>query len=270
MRDTVLTDELTDANRSVLPARARLVPEGNTAESGNPNSLHVGRPRPVLSVVIPVYNEAEVLPEFHRRLAAVLDKLCWPSETIYVNDGSTDLSTIVIQDLHGADGRVAFVNLSRNFGKEVAVTAGLDHVRGEIAVVIDADLQDPPEVIPLFINKWLEGYDMVYAKRRERKGETWLKRATASAFYRVIHNIGDAPIPADTGDFRLLNRRCIDALASCRERRRFMKGLFAWVGFKHAAISYDRDPRFRVKRSGTIGVCGTSRSRESPRLRSFL
>jgi polyisoprenyl-phosphate glycosyltransferase len=256
VRDTVLTrDEHLDAATSVPSARTHSVEfvqeEGITraksADGVHAKPLGVGRTGPVLSVVVPVYNEAEALPEFHRRLAAVLDNLYWPSEVVYVNDGSMDPSVTVIQKLYQGDGRVALVNLSRNFGKEVAVTAGLDHVRGEVAVVIDADLQDPPEVIPVLVDKWLEGYDMVYAKRRERRGETWLKRKTASAFYRVIHNIGEAPIPADTGDFRLLNRRCIDALASCRERRRFMKGLFAWVGFRHAAITYDRDPRFAGK-----------------------
>ena len=253
MSDTVLTTENSvDVRAMALSMRALaagVAQEENAtdvkaADRSLAKAFGVRRTGPVLSVVVPVYNEAEVLPEFHRRLAAVLDQLFLPSETIYVNDGSVDPSVLVIKTLHESDGRVALVNLSRNFGKEVAVTAGLDHVRGEVAVVIDADLQDPPELIPLMVDKWLEGYDMVYARRRERRGETWLKRATASAFYRVIHNIGEAPIPADTGDFRLLNRRCIDALASCHERRRFMKGLFAWVGFKHVAIPYDRDPRF--------------------------
>jgi polyisoprenyl-phosphate glycosyltransferase len=199
---------------------------------------------PVLSVVVPVYNESAVLVELHRRLTAVLDGLGCSSEIIYVDDGSADSSMQTIGDLRSVDKRVAIVSLSRNFGKEIAVTAGLDHVRGEAAVVIDADLQDPPEVIPLLVSRWREGNDMVYAQRRERRGETWLKRATARLFYRVVCDIGDTHIPQNTGDFRLLNRRCIDALLSCRERRRFMKGLFAWIGFKHAFVIYDRDPRF--------------------------
>jgi polyisoprenyl-phosphate glycosyltransferase len=202
---------------------------------------------PVLSVVVPVHNEVEVLSEFHRRLAVVLDMLCLPSEVIYVNDGSTDLSLGIVQDLRVNDGRIAIVNLSRNFGKEVAITAGLDHVRGEIAVVIDADLQDPPETIPSLVDKWREGYDVVYAHRRNRAGETWLKRTTSRLFYRVMHSVGDVAIPEDTGDFRLMNRRCLDALGNCRERRRFMKGLFAWVGFNQTAIAYDRAPRFAGK-----------------------
>jgi len=198
---------------------------------------------PVLSVVVPVFNENEVLQEFHFRLSSVLDRLSFPAEIIYVNDGSSDPSLGTLWHLRAMDRRVAIVNLSRNFGKEIAVTAGLDQVRGEAAVVIDADLQDPPELIEQLVMKWREGYDVVYATRRERRGETWFKKATASGFYRVMHSIGDVEIPQDTGDFRLLNRRCLDALSTCRERRRFMKGLFAWVGFNQASVSYDRAPR---------------------------
>ena len=218
---------------------------------GSPAYRHAGPLRSegggvaaALCVVVPVYDEQEVLLEFHRRLSVVLDALDLTAEVIYVNDGSGDFSLYALQKLRATDERVAIVNLSRNFGKEIAVTAGLDCVRGEAAVVIDADLQDPPELIVSLVSKWREGYDVVYASRRERRGETWLKRTTASLFYRVMHSIGDVPIPENTGDFRLLNRRCLDALASCRERRRFMKGLFAWVGFRQASISYDRAPRF--------------------------
>jgi glycosyltransferase involved in cell wall biosynthesis len=198
---------------------------------------------PVLSIVVPVYNETEVLPEFYSRLAALLRTIQLTSEIIFVNDGSTDPSLQAMCALQASDTRIAIVNLSRNFGKEIAVTAGLDHARGDAAVVIDADLQDPPEVIPALVEKWHEGYDVVYARRRQRNGDTWLKRTTAALFYRVMRHIGDMPIPENTGDFRLLNRRCIDAVVSCRERRRFMKGLFAWVGFKQAAVIYDRAPR---------------------------
>jgi len=199
---------------------------------------------PALSVVVPVFNEADGVTEFHRRLVSVLNALCQTSEIIYVNDGSSDDSYVTLCELHEGDGRVAIVNLSRNFGKEVAVTAGLDHSLGAAAIVIDADLQDPPEVIPLLVHKWQEGFDMVSARRRERRGETWLKRTTATLFYQVMNRIGETSIPRDTGDFRLLSRRCLDALSECRERRRFMKGLFAWVGFRHAEVLYDRDPRF--------------------------
>jgi glycosyltransferase involved in cell wall biosynthesis len=208
---------------------------------------HAKEASPVLSIVVPVYNEIEVLPEFYGRLTAALRTLQPRAEIVFVNDGSTDLSLLALRELQARDARIAIVNLSRNFGKEIAVTAGLDHVRGDAAVVIDADLQDPPEVIPALVGKWREGYDVVYARRRERRGETWLKRTTAALFYRVMRHIGDMPIPENTGDFRLLSRRCLDAVVSCRERRRFMKGLFAWVGFSQAAILYDRAPRFAGK-----------------------
>ena len=198
----------------------------------------------VISVVVPVYNEEEVLPAFHVRLVSVIERLDWVAQIVYINDGSTDCSAVTINRLRESDDRVALVNLSRNFGKEIAITAGLDHVYGDVTIVIDADLQDPPELIPELINKWLDGYDMVYATRRRRDGETWLKKATANAFYKLIHNIADTQIPENTGDFRLLSKRCVQALASCRERRRFMKGLFAWVGFRHISVPYDRDPRF--------------------------
>lgn len=202
---------------------------------------------PVLSIVVPVFNETEVLREFHGHLSTTLDALNLTVEIIYINDGSSDQSLRTMLELRATDVRVAVVNLSRNFGKEIAVTAGLDHVRGEAAIVIDADLQDPPEVIPDLVAKWREGYDVVYAKRRERQGDTWLKRKTAAMFYRTIRRLGEVPIPEDTGDFRLLNKRCLEALATCRERRRFMKGLFAWIGFKQTAILYDRAPRFAGK-----------------------
>jgi len=200
--------------------------------------------RLALSVVVPVYNEEEVLPAFHARLVSVIERLDCVAQIVYVNDGSNDRSVLTICRLREVDDRVALVNLSRNFGKEIAITAGLDHVYGDVTIVIDADLQDPPEVIPELISKWLDGYDMVYATRRKRDGETWLKKATANAFYRLIHNMADTPIPENTGDFRLLSMRCVKALTCCRESRRFMKGLFAWVGFKHIAVPYDRDPRF--------------------------
>lgn len=203
--------------------------------------------KPVLSVVTPVYNEVEVLESFHDRLICVLAELQLASEIVYVNDGSSDTSLQVLEAIRKADSRVAIVNLSRNFGKEIAVTAGLDHARGEATIIIDADLQDPPELIPKLVEKWREGHDVVYATRRERKGESWLKRKTASMFYAVMFRLGEIPIPRDTGDFRLLSRRCLEALASCRERRRFMKGLFSWVGFNQVSIAYDRAPRFAGK-----------------------
>jgi polyisoprenyl-phosphate glycosyltransferase len=197
---------------------------------------------PTFSVVIPVFDEAEVLPEFHRRLSSVMDLLgTW--EAVYVNDGSRDASLRLLQALHRRESRVAIVNLSRNFGKEIAMTAGLEHASGQAVIVIDADLQDPPEVIPALVSGWRDGFDMVYAERRARDGETWSKRLTASLFYRLMRRLGRVQLPRNTGDFRLMSRRVVDALLQLREQHRFMKGLFAWVGFPTCAVHYDRAPR---------------------------
>ncbi len=198
----------------------------------------------VLSVVVPVYNESETLPEFHRRLAAVLDKLPYAAEIVYVDDGSEDGSADCLLSLHGSDPRVAVLRLSRNFGKEAAMTAGLDHAKGDAVIVIDADLQDPPELIPDLIAPWAAGEgEVVYAQRRSRAGETWLKRTSAHAFYRLMEKVGHAPMPRDVGDFRLLGRAAVTDLLRLRESHRFMKGLFAWIGYRQIAVPYDRDPR---------------------------
>jgi len=196
-----------------------------------------------LSVVVPVFNEEEVLPEFHRRLAGVLDKLPAQSEIIYVNDGSIDRSLHEIRRLKKEDARIAIVDLSRNFGKEIAMTAGFDHARGDAVVVIDADLQDPPELIPEMIKHWREGFDVVYAQRTSRAGESVFKKTTAHLFYRIMQKLSRVEIPRDVGDFRLLSRRAVDALAGLREQHRFMKGLFAWIGYSQKAVSYQRDSR---------------------------
>lgn len=198
----------------------------------------------VLSVVVPAFNEAEVLTRFHERLSAVLQDVPLTAEIVYVNDGSSDATLDVMRTLAANDGRVAIVNLSRNFGKEIALTAGLDHARGDAVVVIDADLQDPPELIPELIRRWREGYDVVYAKRIARDGESGLKKLTAFAFYRVIQRVSRVYIPQDTGDFRLLSRRAIVALCKLREQHRFMKGLFTWIGYPQVAVSYRREPRY--------------------------
>jgi len=210
---------------------------------------HGGRPdKGLLSIVVPVFNEAQVLAEFHRRLAAVLDALAYDAEVIYVDDGSRDASCRVLHELRAADARVAIIQLSRNFGKEAAMTAGLDHAGGDAVVVIDADLQDPPELIPDLIRPWARGEaDVVFAQRRSRAGETWLKRASAHAFYGLMERVGRAPMPRNVGDFRLLSRRAVDALNRLREEHRFMKGLFAWIGYRQVAVPYDRDPRFAGK-----------------------
>ncbi len=210
-----------------------------------PDALPLDPPRPALSVVVPCYNEQEVLPEFHRRLGAVLSAQDLPWEVVYVNDGSRDATLGLMLDLAATDPRVAVVNLSRNFGKEIALTAGLDHARGsEGVVVIDADLQDPPEVIPELLAAWRRGFDVAYAQRSARHGEGWLKRATAAGFYRLMQRVGGrVTLPPDTGDFRFMSRRALDALLQLREQHRFMKGLFAWVGFPSVAVPYARAPR---------------------------
>ncbi len=198
---------------------------------------------PVFSIVVPMFNEAAGILLLHDRLARVMDGLGEPWEVVCVNDGSRDATLSVVESLRDRDPRVAVVNLSRNFGKEIATTAGLDHARGAAVIVIDADLQDPPEVIPELVAAWREGFDMVYARRRVREGETWLKTRTAALFYRLMRNWGQVELPPDTGDFRLMSRRAVDALLKLREQHRFMKGLFAWVGFPSKPVLYDRAPR---------------------------
>jgi glycosyltransferase involved in cell wall biosynthesis len=197
-----------------------------------------------LCVVVPAFNESEGLREFHARLGAVLDRLDLDAEVLYVDDGSRDDSYAIMCALRDSDPRVATLKLSRNFGKELALTAGLDAADADAVVLIDADLQDPPELIPTFVQQWREGYDVVYGTRSTRAGETSLKKFTSSAFYRVMRSVSATPVPRDTGDFRLMSRRALDALKQLRERQRFMKGLFTWIGFRQKAVVYDRDPRF--------------------------
>ncbi len=198
----------------------------------------------LLSVVVPLYNEATIIGAFHQRLIAVLDTLSISSEIIYVNDGSKDKSVEILQTLRLQDKRIAIVDLSRNFGKEIALSAGLDHALGDAVIVIDADLQDPPELIPALIEQWQQGYDVVFAKRISRSGETWFKKLSAHLFYRILQKISDIDIPRDTGDFRLLSKRAVTALKKLRETHRFMKGLFMWIGYPQIAVPYERDPRF--------------------------
>jgi len=197
---------------------------------------------PELTIVVPAYNESSVLDAFHARALAVLDGLHMDAHLLYVDDGSRDDTWALIRG-YSDDPRVGGLRLSRNFGKEAALTAGLDAVTSGAAVVIDADLQDPPELIPALVEQWQAGYDVVYATRSARAGESGFKRFTAAAFYRTMERLSDTPLPRDTGDFRLLSRRALDALGRLRERQRFMKGLFAWIGFRQTAIRYQRDPR---------------------------
>ena len=207
-----------------------------------PDTAAATRVRPVFSVVVPAFNEEAGLADFHARLRATMDPLgAW--EVIYIDDGSTDGTRGVIDAIRGTDRHAAVLALSRNFGKEVATTAGLDFATGDAVIVIDADLQDPPEVVPELVAAWRAGFDMVNAQRRVREGETPLKRLTAKLFYRLMRNAGPVKLPTDTGDFRLMSRRAVDAIGLLRERHRFMKGLFAWVGFPTTTVFYDRAPR---------------------------
>jgi glycosyltransferase involved in cell wall biosynthesis len=198
---------------------------------------------PTLSVVVPVHNEAACLPRFHARLSEALSAIGATWEVVYVNDGSTDGTATVLRALCRRDTRAACLALSRNFGKEIALTAGLDRARGAAVVVIDADLQDPPEVIPDLVAAWRGGADMVCARRRIRAGDSRLKRLTAAGFYRLMRRVGHVRLPEDVGDFRLMSRRVVEAVLQFREQHRFMKGLFAWVGFPTATVLYDRAPR---------------------------
>lgn len=196
-----------------------------------------------LTVVVPAYNESAVLRAFHQRVRKVLDGLDLEGSVLYIDDGSSDDTWSIIESLMAEDPRTGALKLSRNFGKEAALTAGLDAVDADAAVVIDADLQDPPELIPELVSRWLAGYDVVYATRSAREGESRFKRFTAAAFYRSMEKLSDTAIPRDTGDFRLLSRRALDALRQLRERQRFMKGLFAWIGYRQTAVHYLREPR---------------------------
>lgn len=198
---------------------------------------------PVFSIVAPVHNEEFLVSEFCRRVIAVMEPLGELFEVVLVNDGSSDRSPQIIRAFHEEDARVKMIDFSKNFGHQIAITAGIDYARGQAVVVLDSDLQDPPEVIPELIERWREGFQVVYAVRKEREGETAFKKATAAFFYRLIRRITSVDIPADTGDFRLMDRRVVDALTRMREQKRFMRGLSAWVGFRQTGVPYRRDAR---------------------------
>ena len=198
----------------------------------------------MISIIIPMYNEEESLPFLYDRLNKLADKIeNYNVEFLFVNDGSKDKSLQIVKEFKKKDDRVCYLNLSRNFGKEVAMGAAFDYVRGDAVAIIDADLQDPPELIPEMIKYWEEGYDDVYAKRKSREGETWLKKFTSKMYYRVLQGFTRIEIQKDTGDFRLLDRRCVEALKSMRENQRYTKGLFSIIGYNKKEILYDRDPR---------------------------
>lgn len=198
---------------------------------------------PVFSIVAPNYNEAETIEKFYQRVRDVMESLGEPWELVYVDDGSSDGSTDLIRSLARLDPRLRPVIFARNFGHQIAVTAGLDYSRGQAVVLMDSDLQDPPEVIPDMVDKWREGYEVVYAVRSEREGESWFKLWTASLFYRIIYRITDVNIPLDTGDFRLLDRKVVDVLNQMRERHRFLRGMSVWVGFRQTGVQYKRAAR---------------------------
>ncbi len=198
-----------------------------------------------LSIVVPLYNEEPNIDYLFERVESVLKRLNTSYEIVCVNDGSRDNTLKCLIEHHHRNPAIKVVNFSRNFGKEIALTAGIDYATGAAVIPIDADLQDPPELIEELVAKWREGYDVVNATRRSRAGETWLKRFTANAFYNTIGSMSRVPIPANTGDFRLLDRRVVDSLKQLPERTRFMKGLFAWVGYKQTTVMFDRQPRLK-------------------------
>lgn len=219
-------------------------PTTQEAERGCPEEAAM---RPVYSIVAPVFNEEETLPHFYKRVIEVMEGVAESFELILINDGSRDGSYGLMQDLHKRDPRVRVIDFSRNFGHQIAISAGLDYACGQAVIILDADLQDPPEVIPELIVRWKSGAEVVYAQRARRKGETKFKLLTAAAFYRLIARITSVDIPRNTGDFRLLDRRVVDALVTMREQHRFMRGLSAWVGFRQEALPYERQERYAGK-----------------------
>ncbi len=196
------------------------------------------------SLIVPVYNEEKTLPELYRRIKGVIEQLDGQTELILVNDGSRDRSLQIIRELHQKDARVSYLSLARNFGHQIAVTAGLNFARGQVIVIMDADLQDPPELILEMVEKWRQGYQVVYAQRTQRRKEGWFKRFTAYLFYRLLKRLADVDIPTDTGDFCLMDRQVVDVLNSMPERNRYIRGLRSWVGFQQTSVLFERDPRF--------------------------
>ncbi|WP_373542593.1 glycosyltransferase family 2 protein [Chamaesiphon sp.] len=199
---------------------------------------------PKYSLVIPVYNEESTIPELYHRVSTVMDGLDDTSEAIFINDGSQDRTLQLLRELHDRDERVVYLSLARNFGHQIAVTAGLNYIRGKAIVILDADLQDPPELIPELIALWRQGYHVVYAQRTKRVRESWFKRLCAYAFYRILKQLANVDIPTDTGDFCLLDRQVVDLLNQMPERNRYLRGLRSWVGFNQIAFKFERDSRF--------------------------
>jgi glycosyltransferase involved in cell wall biosynthesis len=208
---------------------------------------------PTYSLVVPIYNEEAVIPILIRRLDGLLDSLDAPGEAIFVDDGSDDTSAIVIEGKVRADRRYRLVKLSRNFGHQIAITSGLDHAAGTAVIVMDADLQDPPEVVHALIAKWKEGYDVVCAERASRRGESRFKRTTADLYYRLMSALCEAPIPRNAGDFRLIDRKALDCFLAMPERDRFVRGMFAWIGLRQGIVTFDRPPRAAGKSKYSLG-----------------
>lgn len=208
-----------------------------------------------ISIVAPAYNEEAALDDFYTEIINALKDIEFRLEIIYVNDGSRDNTLQVMQSQRKDDPGIKIVDLSRNFGKEIALTAGLDHANGDAVIIIDTDLQDPPKLIPKLVEYWLDGYDVVSARRIKRKGESLFKKVSSHVYYRILFHVSDIEIPKDTGDFRLLSRAAVDALLRLREKHRYMKGLYAWVGFKQVEIEYEREPRFKGRTKwGFLGL----------------
>ena len=201
-----------------------------------------------ISIIIPTFNEEESLPYLYKRINDVVKNLSeYEFEFLFINDGSKDCTLEIIKDMRNHDNRVCYVDFSRNFGKEVAMIAGMDYSTGDCVIFMDADLQDPPELIPELIKYWEQGYDDVYARRKSRKGETWLKKFTSKMYYKVLQGLTRVEIQRDTGDFRLLDRRCVNALKKMRESQRCSKSMFSWIGYNKKEVLYDRDPRIAGK-----------------------
>ncbi|AFZ00544.1 glycosyltransferase family 2 protein [Calothrix sp. PCC 6303] len=207
----------------------------------------------IYSIVIPIYNEEENIREMYRRIVEVMEKLEGETEVILVDDGSSDRSLHFMREIHQRDRRIRYISFARNFGHQIAVTAGLNFVRGKVTIVMDADLQDPPELILDMVEQWRQGYQVVYAQRISRKKENWFKRFMAYSFYRILRILADVDIPADTGDFCLMDKQVVDVLNSMPERNRYIRGLRAWVGFRQTAVQFERDPRFAGKEKYTFG-----------------
>lgn len=231
-----------------------------------------------ITIIVPSYNEEEALPYLYERLNDMMNNLNqYEFEILFVNDGSKDRTLELIKEMRSKDNRISYVNFSRNFGKEIAMIAGLDYATGDAVIFIDADLQDPPEVIPELIKYWEEGYDDVYARRSSRKGETFLKKFTSKMYYKVLQSLTRVEIQKDTGDFRLLDRRCVNALKKMRETQRCSKSMFSWIGYKKKEVMYDRDPRiagqtkWNYKKLIDLAIDGITAFTTSPlRVSTFL